>query len=333
MIEMLDFLSDRLADSATGWSVGSFGAIAEFTRDGDEAVEICRSERAISAVTARGGLRVAAHQGLRLIASESPTSESWTHRVAFCLPEKSCAMGGRTELTEVGPDRQALRAVDQAGVLFDLGLGTLQVDACVRSNEPEVIAALRDCAGKSVFDPGSGAMRVILAANPHRIFISRIGRAEVYQPIPPPGGTSPIGPHTHVLPKLLAHGRTHAATELLPAGWVPCAHCYPPHPMRDCLARRHPFRHELHEAFQLILARCGDPKHVELKRRVIDSVTAGRKPSAIPIADDRFARATIRVALRQLRAQDRQGPTLAAWLAAYDRLDQSEEANPMEAPH
>jgi hypothetical protein len=333
MVEVLDFVSNRLADSATGWSVGTFGAIAEFRRDADEVAELCRSEHAISAVTARGGLSVGTDHELRLIASESPTSESWTHRVAFCLPEKSCAMSGRTELTEVGPDREALRAVDQAGVLFDLGLGTLQVDVCVRSNEPEVIAALRGCAGKSVFDPTSRAMSVILAANPHRVFISRIGRAEVYQPIPPPGGTSPTGPHTHVLPKLLAHGRTHAATEPLPAGWIPCAHCYPPHPMRDGLGRRHPFRHELHEAFQLILARCGDPQCVELKRRVVDSVTGGHKPSTIPIADDRFARATIRVALRQLQAQDRQGPTLAAWLAAYDRLDQSEQANPMEAPH
>ena len=182
MVEVLDFLSDRLADSATGWSIGTFGAIAEFTRGADETAELCRSDRAISAVTVRGGLRVATHHELRLIASESPTSESWTHRVAFCLPEKSCAMSGRTELTEVGPDREALRAMDRAGVLFDLGLDTLQVDVCVRSSEPEVIAALRGCAGKSVFDPASRAMSVILAANPHRVFISRVGRAECTSP-------------------------------------------------------------------------------------------------------------------------------------------------------
>jgi hypothetical protein len=54
MVEVMDFLSDRLADSATGWSVGTFGAIAEFTRDADEAAELFRSEHAISAVTARG---------------------------------------------------------------------------------------------------------------------------------------------------------------------------------------------------------------------------------------------------------------------------------------
>ncbi len=46
------------------------------------------------------------------------------------------------------------------------------------------------------------AMAMILAANPHRVFLSRLGRIEVYQPIPPPSGKSPQGPHTHVLPQL-----------------------------------------------------------------------------------------------------------------------------------
>jgi len=145
-------------------------------------------------------------------------------------------MSGRSVLTEVGPDRDALRAEDRAAVLFDLGLGALQVDVCVRSSEPAVVAALRGCAGKSLFAPGNGALGVILASNPHRIFASRIGRIEVFQPIPPADGKSPSGPHTHVLPKLLAHRRTHAATEPLPAGWIPCAHCYPPHPARTASA-------------------------------------------------------------------------------------------------
>ena len=76
-------------------------------------------------------------------------------------------------------------------------------------------------------------MGLLLETNPHRVFISRIGRIEVYQPIPPPSGKSPDGPHTHVLPKLLKSGRTHAATEPIPEGWIPCAHLYPQHPARD----------------------------------------------------------------------------------------------------
>ncbi|MDR3422405.1 MAG: hypothetical protein P4L80_14385 [Xanthobacteraceae bacterium] len=187
---LLDLLAQQLADAETGWSLGTFGAIAEFTRDADERATLARTDGMISVVTARGGLRIEAHPALRLIASESLTSESWSHRVALCLPQEACAMSGRSALTEVGPDRNALLTEDRAAVLFDLGLGALQVDVCVRSSDPAIIAALRGCAGKSLFAPDNGAMRVILASNPHRVFASRIGRIEVFQPIPPADGKS-----------------------------------------------------------------------------------------------------------------------------------------------
>jgi hypothetical protein len=331
--DLAEFLAEQAADSAVGWSIGTFGAIAEFTRNADEPVALDRDDGTVSAVTARGALRIIRHPELRPIASESPTTESWTHRVALCLPETACAMSRRCELTEVGPDREALREQDRSGVLFDLGLGALQSDFYVRSSDAEIVAALRGCAGKSVFSPDSEAMKVILAANPHRVFVSRLGRIEVYQPIPSSDGKSPSGPHTHVLPKLLAHGRTHSANEPLPAGWIPCAHCYPPHPLRDGLGRSHPFRHELHNAFQAILARYGVADLIELKSRVIASVMAGRGPDTMSIADDRFARATVRVALRQLQAADRLAKPATGWLSDYDRQDSGEENNPLETPH
>ncbi|MDI3563408.1 hypothetical protein OWC48_23775 [Bradyrhizobium sp. Arg816] len=113
-------------------------------------------------------------------------------------------------------------------------------------------------------------MAIILAANPHRVFISRIGRAEVFQPIPPPG------PHTHVLPKLLAHRRTHAATEPLPDGWIPCAHLYPAHPLRDQLGRKREFQSQYQGAFQALLERYGEPAIATLKRDVVAAVRAGQ---------------------------------------------------------
>jgi hypothetical protein len=333
MTDLMDVLAEQAADSEVAWSLGTFGALAEFMRDAGEPVVLGRDDGAVSAVTARGGLRIARHPELRPIASESPTTESWSHRVALCLAEASCAMNGRTAFTEVGIDREALREEDRAGVLFDLGLGALQTDFHVRSGDPDVIAALRGCTGKSVFDPSSAAMKVILAANPHRVFVSRLGRIEVYQPIPPPGGKSPTGPHTHVLPKLLMHGRTHSANEPVPPGWIPCAHFYPPHPVRDPLGQRQAFRAERHLAFQLLLARYGDPQRLALKERVIDSVMSGGEPAAIVIGNDRFARATVRVALRQLRASDPSPVALAAWLSVHDRLDQADSQNAAEAPH
>ncbi|MCP3408734.1 DUF6925 family protein [Bradyrhizobium sp. CCGB01] len=330
---IMDLLAGQLADAEAGWSVGTFGAIAEFTREPGDALDTERSRNGISVVTEKGGIRIASHPDLRLIASESPTTESWSHRVAMCLPHEAGIMSGRTVLTEIGPDRAALRHRDRNGILFDLGLGTLQIDACIRTGEADVVAALRSRAGQSVFAPDSDAMRVILAANPHRVFISRIGRAEVFQPIPPPGGKSPDGPHTHVLPKLLAHRRTHAATEPLPDGWIPCAHLYPAHPLRDQLGRPHPFRPDQHAAFQALLERYGLPELTALKSNVIGAVAKGQGPETVTLPSDRTARAAVRVTVRQLAAAEPRAPLLLAWLAAYDRRDPTEAEDPMEALH
>jgi uncharacterized protein DUF6925 len=318
---LLDILADRISDVETGWSLGTFGAIAEFTRDAHEAAAIAREGNRVVVVTPRGGICLQARPDLRAIASESLTPSAWNQRVALCLPEAACAMSTRTVLTEVGLDADALRANDRAAVLFDLGLGALQIDACVRSADPKVTAALRDCAGSSIFAAGNGAMQVILASNPHRVFISRIGRIEVFQPIPPPDGTSPAGPHTHVLPKLLSGGRTHAATEPIPAGWIPCTHFYPPNPLRDVNGDSRPFRREDHDVFQALLSRYGVPRLVDIKVRVAEAVRAGEQPSTLHLSNDRHGRAALRVALRQLRASERMSAALAAWLSAHDRFD------------
>jgi hypothetical protein len=320
----LAFLAAQMADHETNWSLGTFGAIAEFARDPDEPVELSRHDAAVAAVTARGGIRVASCTGMRLFASESTTRESWSHRVSLCLPKPACAMKGRSVLTHLGADREALREQDRAAMLFDLGLGALQVDACVRVADPQVVSELSMHAGQSLFEPGNPAMSIILAASPHRVFISRLGRIEVFQPIPPPDGTSPEGPHTHVLPKLLRHGRTHSATEPVPEGFVPCAHLYPSHPVRDGSGRSRPFDPGRHAAFQSILHEFGDPASLALKQQVVAAISAGTDPSAISVNDHRFARTGIRVALRQLTAVDERSPALEAWLAAHERPDRGE---------
>jgi hypothetical protein len=53
-----EFFDNQMKDPNTAWSVGSFGAIAEFMRDPDEPVTFRRNGTARSAVTARGGVLV-----------------------------------------------------------------------------------------------------------------------------------------------------------------------------------------------------------------------------------------------------------------------------------
>jgi hypothetical protein len=312
----IDLLQGAIADPDTQWSLGTFGAIAEFSRDRDEPVALRQADDAVSAVTPRGGIVIRHHPRNRPLASESITKSGWNQRIALCLADDDGAMGGRTVLTELGADRDALRAEDHDSVLFDLGLGAPHADFCVRVGDRDTAAQLRRHAGRAVFEPGNPAMGLILAANPHRVFLSRLGRIEVYQPIPHASGKSPDGPHTHVLPKLLKSGRTHPATEPIPEGWVPCAHLYPPHPARDGLGGPRPFDAARHDSFQRLIERFGSPDNLAVKRRVMDAIAAEQPPSAMP--GDRHTRASIRIALRQLKAAGQVSPVLKSWLQNFD---------------
>jgi hypothetical protein len=198
-----------------------------------------------------------------------------------------------------------------------------------------VIDQLRTHVGRTLFEVGNSAMDIIFAANPHRVFISRPGRIEVFQPIPSPDGKSPQAPHTHVLPKLLAHRRTHAATESVPKNLVSCAHLYPPHPAKDAMGRPRPFDIGRHKAFQQLFETFGNPELVALKHRITTAVVADEEPAPTTIADGRFARASIRVTLRQLQAADPSRPKLAAWMAAHANTSQRtlEEEDPSEDGH
>lgn len=191
--DVLAFLADRITDPETGWSLGTFGAIAEFIRAPDEPVTLTCAPDAVAAVTPRGALRIAPPPRMRPVASETPVGDGWNHRVALCLPTGQARMGRREVLTELGPDHDALRAEDRDGILIDLGLDCFQVDACIRIADPALLEPLRRGLGRPLFDPGNAALRPILAASPHRVFVSCLGRIEIFGGIPSADCTSPTG--------------------------------------------------------------------------------------------------------------------------------------------
>jgi hypothetical protein len=298
-------LDTLLADPAVTWSVGTAGAVAEFAREPAEEVLAGPG----SLVTPRGGLRVRPPAAARPLAFETPAGPDlhWTQAVFWHLPAALARGPARTVLTELGPDRDALRPRDRDAVLVDLGLGTPTVDACVRTADPALLAVLRRAEGTPLL--GSPAFAALVAHGPHRVFRTAAGRVEVFTPIPPPDGRSPLGPHTHVLPHLLASGRTHPATAPLPAGHVPVAQAYPPHPTADHLGRPHPFDAHRLDRWAALLAEWGDPDLVRLKAHVQREVRAGRRPGERQPAAP--ARAAVAVALRQLAHTD--GITPAEW--------------------
>ena len=107
--------------------------------------------------------------------------------------------------------------------------------------------------------------------------------AEVYQRIPGHGETPPEGPHTHVLPHLLRHQRTHPATAPIPDGWVPCLSLYPANPIYDAFGHPRPFDRPAYETFQTLLRSFGDPTLVRLKEAVTEAVRADQAPDGFAI--------------------------------------------------
>ena len=301
---LVELARRHLADWRTGWSMGSFGAIAEFHQDEGEAAIVDDADR-LARATARGSIRFDAGRlaAARAVAYETPSPKRhrWSQAVALCLPEAEARGNGRAVLTELGPDGDAVRAEDRGAVLFDMGLSLPQCDFCVRASDPALIAALRGNLGRSLFDPASTAMAAILPAHPHRVAVTALGRVEVYQKIggPDTGGVSPPGPHTHLLPKLLRSGRTHSANTPIQEGLMPLGSLHPGNPVIGPLGEERAFDPEMFEAFQALLARYGDPETVALKRRVAEALRAGDAPEGFSPPDGRFGRAAFRLALRQ----------------------------------
>ncbi len=245
---MRDLLHHWLKDEPTGWSMGSFGAICEFIRlDGDPPAEA--ADRGIGTFTARGGLRFDRVEGVQALAWEMPStkSERWFRHVEFLLPEAEARRPARRGFHELGRDEGAIRPEDRDMILFDCGLAQANVEFCIRSRDPELIAALRANEGKTAGDPENSAWPMVLARHPHRISVTAAGRCEVYQKIggPDTDWKSPPGPHTHLLPKLLAAGRSHSANTPIPEGWLPVASLHPASPFAHADGTlREAFSHE-----------------------------------------------------------------------------------------
>jgi hypothetical protein len=333
--ELEHLVRQHLTDWRTGWSMGTFGAIAEFHQDRDEAT-VVDSSRNLTRATRRGAIHVD-HRKLaevRAVAYEtmSPKRHRWSQAVSLCLPNKAARRSMRSALAELGPDDEAIRGIDRTGILFDMGLSLPQCDFCIRTSDPKLLAALRASLGHSLFEHDNFAMTAILTAHPHRVAVTNIGRIEVYQKIggPATGGISPAGPHTHLLPKLLKSGRTHSANVPIPDGLVPLGSMHPGNPVVGPMGEDVPFDRDLHRDFQMLLGSYGNPEIVAAKRRVLDALENGGAPEAFDMPANRFERAAVRLALRQrARLADSVQDwglrrTVMAWQKIHDQNGETE---------
>ena len=316
-------LRAHLNDHTASWSIGGYGAIAEFHWRPDDDDASPAGEH-LCVATDAGALRIAlrddvvpyAYQGL----SRHP--DRWLQGISLCLPWRHARRAARKLLTELGPDQQAIRSRDRNAVLFDMGLGLPHVDACVRTNSADLLETLRAHCGASLLESGKTVMQAIKQAGPQRVFLSELGRVEVYQRIgsaysQPP---TPLGPHTHVLPRLLAARRANAEDHDAPAYHRACAYLYPKHPLMDHLGRRKDYDRNAHRQFAALMERWGDCAFVAEKHRATEAMLAGvdARHYEAPAASN--ARHALRIAIRELAQQTGDANIIAGWRRRFDRV-------------
>ncbi len=246
MTDIANLLAEHLSNPESSWSMGSYGAVAEFFQDTGEVIDTDSSDDLIR-LTPRGGIRIELQEDIGICAYEN-TSKHGTARqhIALCLPEKASRMSGNEVLTEIGADCAAISENDRDAILFDLGVSSLgsgcfQLDFCIRTSDLDLVDFLREHCGSSIFDHGSPVFPRLLESQPQRVVLTRLGRIEVYQAI---GGEhtddkTPEGPHTHLLPDLLSLNLTHPADVPIREGWVPCAFLYPKSPVLSKVGDAH----------------------------------------------------------------------------------------------
>lgn len=322
---MQKMIETLFSNSNNSWSMGSFGAIAEFTWDDNEKVESIQ-DAATGRITERGAMVITPHAQLKPIAYETlrKDPQSWGQAVAFCLPETLAQRETLDKLTELGPDSGSLKAESKDHILFDIGLNLKFIDVCIRTNDADLIQRLRQACGKSLFETGNTIMQDIIQASPTRVFITNISRAEVYQEI----GLvkAPEGPHTHVLPKLLSAGRAFSANTPIPKGYLPMLTLHAANPCRDKKGNNKDFEFSDHQSFQIMMSDWADDDYIQQKNRTWKALTEGSQPEGFDSGENRHLRTATRISIRQYHHLHAEKDALIAqWREAFDKAVNTEE--------
>ena len=280
---VIDLVKRYLHSPESSWSNGISGAIGEFMYDEDETVSFGETADSLSALTGRGAISIKLPGQLTCFAYEQLThcTRSWAQTIALALPRAQAGLKVNRVITDLGEDREAVRARDRDARLFDLGLGSDQIRFCVRTKEGQLAEKLTSFCGLALLDEGQAVMTLLQGSSPDRIVISALGRIEVYTPIPGHGVSAEMGPHTHLLPRLLGKD-----TSVVPVDYSASMHVYPPHPLHDKYGADKPFDPFRHNAFQDVLEQAGIKDYLEEKQAAGDpaQVTTGSNSNWYHIA-------------------------------------------------
>ncbi|MBD3765486.1 MAG: DUF1289 domain-containing protein, partial [Rhodobacterales bacterium] len=223
----------RLSAGDGTWVFGVSGAVAEVMLHPGARFVVTVHGDSVTALTHGGGLRLLLGEDLRALSFATPSVPADRAPLALVVLRERGRLPVASGLADLGPDTAALDPASRSHRLFDLGLGRKEARFCVRCPPGDLSCLLTSLAGADLATVLRVAGPRLVAESPARVVESALGRAEVTTPIPPPGGRSQVGPHTHLLPDVLASGRATPPGIDIPRAYLPGALFHPapsPHP-------------------------------------------------------------------------------------------------------
>ncbi|MEM1378432.1 MAG: DUF1289 domain-containing protein [Pseudomonadota bacterium] len=225
--ETRDFVVKSLREARGTWVVGVVGAVAEFAAKPDTDVTVTTDGHTILAITDGGALRFKIDDQVRALTFDPPGTATHEQRIVLAVKRERGRLPNADRITDLGQDQDAIMPNEKLASLIDLGLGRKEARFCVRCEPGDALDAMTTVIGLDFANalPKMGA--ALVKASPTRVVESALGRLEVSTPIPMPGGKSPAGPHTHLLPDHLGSNRAMPAGMDLPRAYLPGAIFYP----------------------------------------------------------------------------------------------------------
>lgn len=224
--DIRSFVMESLRENTGTWVFGLVGAVGEFRAAAGENVHGWTNGDEIFATTMNAAVLFKVDDAVRALTFEPIDTPIEQSRIAFVVKRERGRPAIAEGLADLGADPAPLIAND-AGHLFDLGLRRKEARFCVRVRDGAARDALDRAKGMAFPESLHAIAEPLLADSPTRVIENALGRLEVQGQIPPPGGKSPDGPHTHLLPDHLATGRAMPAGMDLPRAYLPGAIFYP----------------------------------------------------------------------------------------------------------
>jgi predicted Fe-S protein YdhL (DUF1289 family) len=224
------FIANTFSFGGGTWVAGVYGAVAEFCVGDGENFVLHVGDQTIRASSPRGAISLRISEHVRALAFGTSQNPAEADIIVLAVPRKRATFVTHCGLTNLGADVGSIRSLARDEQLYDLGLGRIAAGFGIRTADPDLKESLDRCSGLGWPDVLRLIGTEIVQSSPARVVRHSLGRIEVFTEIPPPGGQSPRGPHTHFLPNQLASRVDLPVTLTVPDAYTPCAVHYPDSP-------------------------------------------------------------------------------------------------------